>query len=82
MSRLFIRDPLFGGKQPMISPPRKGYQQDALFAANEVERQKRVLRAKVFLAANVYQQDELRALKESSGASRRKKSLRVAQVVQ
>ena len=82
MSRLFIRDPLFGGKQPMISPPRKGYQQDALFAANEVERQKRVLRAKVFLAANVYQQDELRALKELSGASRRKKSLRVAQVVQ
>ena len=64
MSRLFIRDPLFGGKQPMISPPRKGYQQDALFAANEVERQKRVLRAKVFLAANVYQQDELRGVKE------------------
>jgi len=68
VSRLFIRDPLFGGKQPMISPPRKGYQQDALFAANEVERQKRVLRAKVFLAANVYQQDELRGVKRVIGS--------------
>jgi len=52
----------------MISPPRKGYQQDALFAANEVERQKRVLRAKVFLAANVYQQDELRGVKRVIGS--------------
>jgi hypothetical protein len=73
VSRLFIRDPVFGGKQPMISPPRKGYplaakvyqqdelsppNKDALFAANEVRA------AKAGLAANVMEIRSFAALKK------------------
>jgi hypothetical protein len=59
------------GRAKIYLLPRKGHQQDALFAVNRAELlrvnkgPRRATAANVVLAANVYQQDQLRGVKKS-----------------